>query len=71
MFSFVSRQGEDEFQGVASSADFPDTSSALVEAFEEPDEWVDEGDPQQELGPCIGDEFRKRIGRSDDDEVVF
>ena len=41
-----------------------------MEPFEEPDERVDESDPQQELYPHIGDEFRERIRRSDDDEVV-
>lgn len=42
----------------------------FVEPFEEPDERVDEGNPQQQLYPHVGDEFRERIRRSDDDEIV-
>ena len=42
----------------------------LVEPFEQPDKRIYEGNPQQELYPCIGDEFRECIGRSDDNEVV-
>jgi hypothetical protein len=49
---------EDDFQGVTASTDFPNTSSTLMEPFEEPDERVDEGNPQQDLYPDIGDELR-------------
>lgn len=70
MVSFVPLQGKDNFQGVTTSTDLPNTSSILVEPFEEPDERVDESDPQQELYPHIGDEFRERVCRSDYDEVA-
>ena len=42
----------------------------LVEPLEEPDERIDERYPQQDLHPCVRDEFRERARRSDDNEVV-
>ena len=68
--SIVPGHRKDNFQGVTASADFPDASPTPVESFEEPDERVDECDPQDDLHPCIGDEFRERVCRSDDDKVV-
>jgi len=42
----------------------------LMEPFEQPDKRIYEGNPQEELYPCIGDEFRESVGWSDDNEVV-
>lgn len=70
MASVPSGKREDDFQGVTTSTNFPDASSTLVEPFKEPDERVDECDPQQKFNPDVGDKFRERVCWSDDDEVV-
>ena len=55
--SDISGRRKDNFQGVAASAGFPDTPSMTVELLEEPDEWVDECDPQYDFQLWIEEEF--------------
>ena len=70
MVSVLSEQRKNDFQGVTPSTNFPNAPSAFVESLEEPDEGVDEGDPQQNFDPDIGNEHREGICRSDDDKIA-
>ena len=52
------------FERVRSTCDLPISTTLFGEAFEEPDERIDEGDPEEQFDPPVAERTREVVRRS-------